>query len=229
MHNPTPSTLALLTSICTALLTVMIGCGDDTQYRTRNVPNAPSNNTEAAPDDTSNSTNTDPEASWCPVGGDKIWHQVQIEDMSEIIDDDAYPGVAIDAIELVTEDGQRHFATAVEDFNLGGGVALDTLQTLGPPDADCEERSGFVSMGGREAGGYIIVSFGDLDQDSLVAFSKGATITVHTANTTCGADSANPNARYTAGVRISSDAIPTTMLDGEHTGTTTLCVDHNTP
>lgn len=90
-----------------------------------------------------------------------------------------FPGVDIDAVEIMTaNDTPSTFATTVEDFNLGGGSALDTAQILGSPDANNSLASyKFVTLGGQDAGGYIIVGFEGDGQGA--AFGAGSTVGVH--------------------------------------------------
>lgn len=105
------------------------------------------------------------------------WRFVLVEDRLRQ-NSGEFPGVDIDAIELVTEDGRSHFVTTIEDFNLGGGSATDITQLFGPPDSFCDASSGaFVSLGGRDADGYVVVGFSTAAEE--VTFGAGSTISVY--------------------------------------------------
>lgn len=229
MHNPTPVTLAPFTGIC-VVLAALVGCGDDPRYQQR-TPSSPTT-TSSTTNNASNNPNqtTAPEDDWCPgldyVDPDRDptpWNFVTIVDLSKTIGDPDYPGVAIDAIELITEDGQRRFATTLWGVALGGGNARDTNAVMGPPDANCEARSGFVALGGGEEFGFVTVGFNVGEEYQI--FGQGSTITLHTVNTTaCGTP--DPNLRYE--IAVSEDAFNFTWLsDDEGTNALTTCVDRN--
>lgn len=154
--------------------------------------------------------------------GDRYWRFVLIEDLSDSGSGE-YPGIDVDAIEVVTELGLSYAATTIEDFNLGGGIARDVSQVLGEPDSDCDPSSGaFLSLGGRAAGGYVMVGFSTPTRDAT--FRAGSTITVHELGATmCGQFDDDP---FSIAVSVSTDRASFTQL-GTATGTTTIPVPAN--
>jgi hypothetical protein len=98
-----------------------------------------------------------------------------------------FPGADVDAVELIKAGGS-HFASAVEDANVpaDGNAAPDVDQLLGATDAGCDtDPVAFTALGGADAGGFVIVSFGTAGED--VAIENGDSIKVYElGNTLCG-------------------------------------------
>ncbi len=102
---------------------------------------------------------------------DHAYRFVMVEDESTNDLNGASPGADIDAIGLdVDDDGTiDHWATSVEDFNIGGAdnEYADFVQVLGEPDAGCMAQN-FTSLGGAGING---------DNFIIVGFSNGADVT----------------------------------------------------
>lgn len=172
MHT-TPPLLATIGAALT-VCTLFTGCRDATSHQA---------STRTTSDTTPNADPTPNANPTTPPPADR-WRYVLIEDQDRPVAGE-FPGLVIDAIELITEDGTSHFATTVVDYNLGGGNALDPSQALGAPDFNCDANSGrFVALGGAEANGYIVVGF-DTD-DAPIDFGAGSTVIVHNLDRLCG-------------------------------------------
>jgi hypothetical protein len=113
---------------------------------------------------------------------------VLIEDLTRQVSGE-YPGADIDAIGLIRAD-EETFATAVESANISaeGNSASIAQGLLGAPDFDCADGAdidpmAFTSLGGKEAGGYAIVSFGTLEEDWTIR--NGDTLKVYEVGKAC--------------------------------------------
>lgn len=113
----------------------------------------------------------------CEVPPEAIYRFVLIEDASPVGDASA-PGAQIDAIGvgLLPSGEIAHWATSVEDFNIGGAGNdfSDVAELLGVPDAGCELQN-VTALGGAEDGGYVIVGFGGAED---VTFASGMPVVV---------------------------------------------------
>lgn len=128
---------------------------------------------------------------------------VMIEDMTPRVAGDA-PGADLDAVGLLKASGGEHFATAIEDFKLGGAnnEYANPSELLGAPDARCQ-KSGFVSLGGQQAGGYVIVSFGTDNNDLTI--QNGDSIKVYELGGTLCPGSGYDDDPYSVSVSVSTD------------------------
>ncbi|MEO1269965.1 MAG: hypothetical protein AAFX99_17905 [Myxococcota bacterium] len=122
--------------------------------------NTTASNTTASNTSTSNTTVTPTEYSF-----------VLVQDSSTPGGTGESPGADIDAIGL-TADGVETYATAIDDFSIGGGTNIDTTQALDAPDSGCMATN-FVSLDG----GYLMVSFGKTfgTNDSITVYELGPT------------------------------------------------------
>ncbi len=111
------------------------------------------------------------------------------------------PGADVDAVSIL-KGGDEFFASNVEDFNIDHPDNLfnDPTQILGPPDAQCQVQN-FLSLGGSQIGGYVIVSFerggqsvGVENGDSIKVYEIGALL--------CGRFDDDP---YSVSVSASTD------------------------
>lgn len=104
-----------------------------------------------------------------------------------------FPGADVDAVELIKFD-RSYFSTAVEDaaIPVDSNSAADPYQMVGPADANCDPDSGaFTALGGADAGGYAILSFGTAEED--VTIENGDSIVVYELGMTlCGEFDADP-------------------------------------
>lgn len=192
MHTPALPHHIALARVLACLLAALLwafGCVDDTASQTDDIDTATNNATNNSTD---NAAQPDPPTAW---------RYVLVEDQTDPVAGE-FPGIDIDAIELITADGTSRFATTVEDFNSGGGSARDPSQALGEPDSNCDANSGrFVSLGGRERNGFIIVSFSSNGQD--IAFGSGSAITLYElGHKMCGGGDGDP---YAVSVSTSTD------------------------
>lgn len=148
---------------------------------------------------------------------------VLIEDRTANVSGE-YPGADLDAVSVTRfSDGALVYAASVEDFNLGGGAALDTAQILGAPDAACDASSGkFVALGGQDADGFIIVGFSNADQNAT--FGAGAQITVHEVGATECPGSNFDDDPYTVSISVSTDRASFTQIGEAVNGTATVTV-----
>jgi hypothetical protein len=103
---------------------------------------------------------------------------VLIEDMTDPVGGES-PGADIDAISVTLPDEEvEHFATTIEDFNIGfvNNNYTNINRLLGKNDSGCEKQN-FVALGGAQADGYVIVGFNSGDEN--VTFGSGAQVTVY--------------------------------------------------
>ncbi len=128
---------------------------------------------------------------------------VLIEDMTPRVAGNA-PGADLDAISVVKRNGGEFFATALEDFEIGMGENLysNPEEVLGAPDSDCEKKS-FVSLGGAEAGGYVMVSFATSSQD--VTVEAGDSIKIYELGSTLCPSTNYDDDPYNVSVSVSTD------------------------
>ena len=117
---------------------------------------------------------------------------VLIEDQTDPVDGE-YPGTDLDAIGLLKAETET-FATVVEgaDVPVEGNSAADTNGVLGAPDFDCADGAAidpttFTALGGKAAGGYVIVSFGTDAED--ITLENGDSLKIYEVGKAC-------NARY---------------------------------
>lgn len=147
---------------------------------------------------------------------------VLIEDLTDPVAGDS-PGADLDAVS-VTIDGVEHFATTVEDFNLGytNNDYLNVNEVLGAPDSGCTKQN-FVSLGGAQASGYIIVGFANEETDAF--FTSGDSVTVYELGpTTCPSQANWDDDPYSVGVSISTDRGSFTEIGYGGMGNNTLIV-----
>ena len=136
---------------------------------------------------------------------DKTFRFVMVEDMSSG-GTRGTPGADLDAIG-VNIDGTEFFATTVEDFNISQGrfddnYASDPFSLIGEPDAGCELEN-FVSLGGAEGDGYVIVGFSNSEEE--VRFGSGAVVTVYELGPTlCPERSSWFDDDYTVSISVSN-------------------------
>ncbi len=126
---------------------------------------------------------------------------VLIEDLTDPVAGEA-PGSDIDAISIVRPNGAEHYATSLEDYNVGNGSFLDPTELLGAPDSNCEKQ-GFVSLGGAQSGGYVMVSFGTSTED--ITINNGDSIKVHELGRTLCPSSSYDDDPYQVGVSVSTE------------------------
>ncbi|MEO1267404.1 MAG: hypothetical protein AAFX99_04850 [Myxococcota bacterium] len=147
---------------------------------------------------------------------------VLVEDLTDPVAGDS-PGADLDAIS-VTIDGVERFATSVEDFNLGSNNNnyLNVNEVLGQPDSGCTKQN-FVSLGGAQQSGFIIVGFANSETDAF--FTSGDTVTVYELGpTTCPSQPNWDDDPYSVGVSISTDRGSFTEIGYAGLGNNTLIV-----
>lgn len=113
---------------------------------------------------------------------------VLISDLTEGVSGE-YPGTDLDAIGLI-KDGNETYLTAIEGANIpaDGNSAADSSGAVGAPNFDCSDGADidpttFTALGGKEAGGYLIGSFGTEDED--ITIEAGDTLKVYEVGKEC--------------------------------------------
>ena len=125
---------------------------------------------------------------------------VMIEDLTNPASGDS-PGADIDAVSVL-KSGEEFFATQVEDASVDSPTNRfnDPSELLGPSDSGCMVQN-FTSLGGRQFGGFAIVSFDGGGQE--VAIENGDVVKVYeVGNLLCGRFDDDP---YQVSVSISTD------------------------
>ncbi len=142
-------------------------------------PNFEERNTSPQP-----SFDPQPVVSPTPVDPFVSYRYLLIEDLTFPVGGE-FPGLDLDFVELTKFDGTVHYVSSVVDFNVGieSNSAIDPSQIIGAPDANCDPQSGaFLSLGGLDENGYIMVSFGDFEEvplengDVIIVGEIGATL-----------------------------------------------------
>ena len=113
-----------------------------------------------------------------PPDEEELYRYVLIEDLTDPVGGDS-PGADLDAVSVTLKgESTEHFATSVEDFNIGfaNNNYTDINSLLGKNDSNCEKKN-FTALGGAQADGFVILGFNDGEKD--VEFGSGAKITVY--------------------------------------------------
>ncbi len=113
----------------------------------------------------------------------------------------SFPGFDGDAVTLNKADGGVFYASAVEDFAIvDGESATDPTAMLGAPDDGCSaDATKFVALGGT--GGYIILSFAQMDFDGRI--ENGDSLTIHEIGKTSCPETTYDDEPYSASVAVS--------------------------
>jgi hypothetical protein len=215
-----------------------VACGDAEEETTAaeeeaNNPNNPNNPDDCDPDINIECEEIEDDHSQSDYG-DFGWEEpetsyrfVMLEDESTDNLDGATPGADIDAIGLDVNGDTLvdHWATTVEDFNIGGAnnEHADFVQVLGEPDADCMAQN-FTSLGGAGDNGdnYIIVSF---STSEYIRFDSEAIIVVwELGPTNCPEQTDWKDDETTVSISISSDRASFIRIGTVGTGTNAVII-----
>lgn len=146
----------------------------------------------------------DPDDGTNDDGDDELSYRfVLLEDMTDPIAGNA-PGSDIDAV-AIEKNGVEFYATSVVDFNIGAGnnEYIDPTEALGAPDSQCEKKN-FVSLGGKQADGYLILEFSDPSRD--VTIDPGDQIIVYElGNAVCPTQPTWDNDPTAVSISVSDD------------------------
>lgn len=129
---------------------------------------------------------------------------VLIEDMTPLTAGDA-PGVDLDAVSILKAGGGgEKFATAIEDAQIGGSMNefKDVSQALGEPDSACKKQN-FVSLGGKENGGFVVLSFASENED--VVLENGDSVRVYELGQTFCNNSTYDDDPYSVSISVSTN------------------------